>query len=53
MMCEDYKTDKQENEENSVIELGDGTEGFEKAFEILRRISKTMRNINPVLERTF
>jgi hypothetical protein len=47
-MC-DYKSDKEDNEENSVIELGDEEAGFEKAFEILRTNRKNIQSLNPVL----
>lgn len=51
-MC-DYNSDKEKQEENSVIELGDGDKGFEKAFERLKTNFEVMRNINPVLADLF
>ncbi|HTQ66352.1 MAG TPA: hypothetical protein VMI12_16280 [Puia sp.] len=49
----DYKMDKQEKEENSIIELGDGEAGFEKAFEILKKNTEIIRSLNPVLAEYF
>ena len=49
----DYKSDKEDKEENSVIELGDGEPGFKKAFEILRANSKNIQSLNPVLAEFF
>jgi hypothetical protein len=49
----DYKMDKQEREENSVIELGDGKTGFDRAFEMLRRNAEIIRSANPVLADYF
>ena len=40
----DYAKDKEEGEENVVIDLGDGPEGFEKTFEMLRRNVKHGRD---------
>jgi len=51
-MC-DYQADKDDNEENSVIELGDGEEGFDKAFELLKENANTIHGINPVLSAFF
>ncbi|HEY4937106.1 MAG TPA: hypothetical protein VII44_11025 [Puia sp.] len=45
----DYTKDKEEGEENIVIDLGDGAEGFEKTLEMFRKNSGTMQEINPVL----
>jgi hypothetical protein len=45
----DYRMDKENGEENVVIDLGDGTYGFEKAFGILRKNSETIQEINPLL----
>ena len=42
----DYAKDKEEGEENVVIDLGDGTTGFEKTFEMLHKNSETMKEIN-------
>ncbi len=49
----DYKIDEQENEENSVIELGAGQSGFDKAFEILNNNIKVLLAINPQLSSKF
>jgi hypothetical protein len=49
----DYKIDKQEGEENSVIELGAGQSGFDKAFEILKNNIKVLFAINPLLSSKF
>lgn len=45
----DYADDKEEGEENIVIGLGDGRNGFEKAFEILKNNSKILSEVNPLL----
>jgi len=45
----DYADDKEAGEENVVIDLGDGAEGFEKTFEMLYRNCETMKEINPTL----
>jgi hypothetical protein len=45
----DYEKDKEEGEENVVIDLGDGSLGFEKTFEMLRNNGDTMKEINPLL----
>jgi hypothetical protein len=53
----DYQLDKQNLEENAIIELGDGKEGSTKAFDILQSNAGLLREINPVLvdffEETF
>jgi len=49
----DYKMDKQEKEENSVIELGDGEAGFESAFQILKANIETLRSVNSTLADYF
>ena len=49
----DYKSDKADKEENSVIELGDGELGFEKAFEMLKKNTKKIRSLNPLLADLF
>jgi len=51
-MC-DYNSDKEKHEENSVMELGDGNNGFDKAFERLKKNIEFMRKINPVLADLF
>jgi hypothetical protein len=45
----DYAKDKEEGEENVVIDLGGGSEGYEKTFEMLRTNAETMKEINPLL----
>jgi hypothetical protein len=45
----DYPKDKEEGEENVVIDLGGGAEGYEKTFEMLRKNGETMKEINQLL----
>jgi hypothetical protein len=45
----DYAKDKEEGEENVVIDLGDGPIGFERTFEMLHKNSETIKEINPLL----
>jgi hypothetical protein len=45
----DYEKDREEGEENVVIDLGDGSVGFEKTFEMLQKNVDTMKEINPLL----
>jgi hypothetical protein len=45
----DYAKDKEEGEENIVVDLGDGIVGFEKTFKMLRQNSDTMKEVNPLL----
>jgi hypothetical protein len=45
----DYTKDKEQGEENVILDLGDGVEGFEKSFEILRKNRETLNEINPLL----
>jgi hypothetical protein len=45
----DYAKDKEEGEENVVIDLGGGAVGYEKTFEMLRTNAETMKEINPML----
>ena len=45
----DYSKDKKEGEENVVIDLGQGTDGFEKALEMLLQNGESMKEINPLL----
>ena len=45
----DYAKDKEEGEENVVIDLGGGAIGFERSFEMLYKNSETMKEINPLL----
>jgi hypothetical protein len=49
----DYKMDKQEKEESSIIELGDNKAGFDKALEMIQENSTLLREINPVLSSHF
>jgi len=49
----DYRKDKQNNEENSILELGEGSKGFEKAFYLLKKNTENLHNINPVLAGYF
>lgn len=45
----DYTKDKEEGEENVLIDLGGGTEGFEKAIELYRSNITILEEINPLL----
>jgi hypothetical protein len=45
----DYTKDQDEGEENVVIDLGGGQEGFEKALEMYRRNCGVLEEINPLL----
>jgi len=45
----DYAKDKEEGEENVVIDLGGGAIGFERSFEMLYKNTETMKEINPLL----
>jgi hypothetical protein len=45
----DYDKDKASGDDNIVLDLGGGTEGFEKAFEMLKKNGETMEEINPLL----
>jgi hypothetical protein len=45
----DYAKDKEEGEENVMIDLGGGTEGFEKAIELYRKNCEIIQEINPLL----
>jgi hypothetical protein len=45
----DYAKDREDGEENVVIDLGGGAEGFEKTFGMLQKNGETMKEINPLL----
>ncbi len=45
----DYAKDKEEGEENVIIDLGDGTKGFEQTFGMLHKNGEIMKEINPLL----
>ncbi len=45
----DYSSDKENGEENVVVDMGEGPEGFDKAFEMLKKNSSILQEINPVL----
>jgi hypothetical protein len=45
----DYLKDKEDGEENVVIDLGDGAEGFERTFSMLHNNGEIMKEINPLL----
>jgi len=45
----DFTMDKKDGQENVVIELGGGTDGFEKAFEMIHENSRIMEELNPLL----
>lgn len=49
----DYRNDKEKNEENAVMEMGEGGKGFEKAFGILEKNIAELGKINPVLSDTL
>ncbi|HEX4851933.1 MAG TPA: hypothetical protein VFV08_14055, partial [Puia sp.] len=49
----DYRFDKQDKDENSIIELGEGERGFERAFDLLRNNIKTIEPVNPKLAAHF
>jgi hypothetical protein len=49
----DYRLDKQDREENSVMELGNGKAGYDKAFDILHSNTHLLQQINPVLSQYF
>jgi hypothetical protein len=49
----DYKKDKENNEENAVVELGDGSRGFDTAFEIIEKNILELGKINPHLANTM
>ena len=45
----DYEEDREKGEENVVIDLGGGVEGFEKTFELFRKNCETLSELNPTL----
>jgi hypothetical protein len=45
----DYGKDLKEGEENIVVDLGGGSAGFEKTFEMYRENCETLQEINPLL----
>jgi hypothetical protein len=45
----DYDKDKDSGEDNVVLDLGGRTDGFEKAFEMLKKNGEAMEEINPEL----
>lgn len=45
----DYEKDKEQGEENVVIEWGDGPGGFQQAMDIIRTNCETLEEVNPVL----
>ena len=49
----DYKSDKKAQDENAIIELGDGPVGFARALEIIHGNISTLAEINPVLGSYF
>jgi hypothetical protein len=49
----DYKSDKENNDENSVAQLGEGIKGFDKAFKIVNDNIKLLEAINPLLSNYF
>jgi hypothetical protein len=49
----DYKSDKESNDENAVIQLEEGEEGFDKAFKMVNDNIELLRPINPQLSNYF
>jgi hypothetical protein len=47
----DYEKDKADGEENVILDLGDGVSGFEKAFDLLKKNTEILEQINPALAR--
>jgi hypothetical protein len=45
----DYARDKENGDENVVMDLGGGTTGFEKTMELYKKNMNTLKEINPVL----
>jgi hypothetical protein len=45
----DFTKDREEGEENVVIDLGEGAEGFEKTLALYRRNCEILEEINPLL----
>jgi hypothetical protein len=45
----DYTKDQDEGEENVVIDLGGGQDGFEKVLAMYRKNCETLNEINPLL----
>jgi hypothetical protein len=49
----DYPFDKQNRDENAIVELGDDKEGFSRAFTILNKNIAVLEEINPSLGQWF
>jgi hypothetical protein len=49
----DYNKDKEAQEENAILELGEGSAGFAAAFGILESNIETLREINPILSHSL
>jgi hypothetical protein len=49
----DYSSDKENGEDNVIVEMGEGPEGFEKAFVMLKKNSLILQEVNPVLAGYF
>jgi hypothetical protein len=45
----DYAKDKENGDENVVIDLGGGARGFEKTMELFKKNMETLKEINPAL----
>ncbi len=45
----DYGKDKEDGEDNVVVDLGGGAEGFERTFSLLQKNAATIEEINPLL----
>jgi hypothetical protein len=49
----DYQFDKQNSDENAIMELGDDKDGFSKAFSILNKNIAVLEEINPSIAQWF
>jgi hypothetical protein len=49
----DYEKDKEQSEENVILDFGDGEAGFAAAFATLHKNSMFLQSINPVLAAYF
>ena len=45
----DYDQDKENKDQNLILDLGDGTAAFEKAFELMQKNCEIINLINPLL----
>lgn len=49
----DYEKDKEQGEENVVLEWGDGSGGFQRAMDMVRGNCEILREVNPKLAEFF